>query len=287
MNAVVETRPPAGPLWRAMRAFALGVGANCPICHRRAGPQRRLGSVPVTHHAKFAVTEYGLVHCPTCDVVRLDPLPVSADLKLLYEQSSQFDDAHYTDEKQVAAMLEYYGTCLDNLALMPRAGEAMLEVGAGYAWVSRAAKLRDPAVRTIAQDVSAECATRCAWVDRYVVGTVGAVREPPKFRLISLTHVIEHLVDPLATLVELSSLLLPGGRIFITAPYRPPGWREDDGVAPWLKYSYLHVPAHVSYLSRRWFELAAERCGLELVRFDSEQDGEQAFECVLAKPERA
>jgi len=272
-------------VWRDVQAFARAIGSNCPICHRRAGEQRRLGDVPVTHHAKFAVTSYGLVRCPTCEVVRLEPLPIAGDLKLLYEQSSQFDDAHYTDEKQVAAMLEYYGSCLDNWKLMPRAGEAMLEVGAGYACVSRAAKLRDEKIVTIAQDVSAECATRCGWVDRYVVGTIDDVREPARFRLVSLTHVIEHLVDPMAALVTLSRKLLPGGRLFITAPHRPPGWRDGDGVEPWLTYSYLHVPAHVSYLSRRWFELAAERCGLELLRWDSEQDGNQAFECVLAKPD--
>jgi SAM-dependent methyltransferase len=288
MNRSESTRspPPRSALWRQLRAYAQSIGSNCPICHRRAGDQRRVGDVPVTHHARFSVADYGLVHCSGCDVVRLDPLPVADDLKLLYEKSEQFNDAHYTDPAKIAAMLEYYGTCLDNLGLMPRTGEAMLEVGAGFAWVSRAAKQRNDRVRTVAQDVTAECATRCSWVDDYVVGSLAEVGAPHSFRLISLTHVIEHLVDPLAVLVELAGRLEPGGRFFITAPFRPPGWRSTGGIEPWLSYSYLHVPAHVSYLSRRWFEFACERCGLELLRWDSAQDGDQAFEAVLAKPER-
>lgn len=274
-------------LKRELRAFGLAIGSNCPICHRRAGPQHRIGDVPVTHHKKFSVSRYALVRCSTCEVVRLDPLPNAADLSILYEESDQFTDAHYTDAEQVGRMLEYYGVCLDNLGLMPASGEAMLEVGAGFAWVARACKLRNPAVTTIAQDVTAECATRCDWVDRYVVGPIESLPASPQFKLISLTHVIEHLVDPMAVMVKLARRLSPGGRFFVTAPYRPPGWRAGDGVAPWLDYSYLHVPAHVSYLSRIWFELVAERCGLELERWDSAQDGDQAFEAVLVKPSKA
>jgi len=67
-------------------------------------------------------------------------------------------------------ILEYYGDAVRRLALLPAAGERMLEVGAGLAWVARACKAAEPAVVTIAQDVSAECADACAWVDRYHVG---------------------------------------------------------------------------------------------------------------------
>src|SRR6187549_1288965 len=54
------------------------------------------------------------------------------------------------------------------LAVRPEREVAILEVGAGLAWMCRAAKARNAACVTVAQDVSPEAATRCAWVDRYL-----------------------------------------------------------------------------------------------------------------------
>jgi len=98
--------------------------------------------------------------------------------------------------------------------------------------------------------------------------------------------VIEHLVDPQAMLLKLAPRLSPDGRMLITAPYRPSGWQPTQGLAPWLAYSYLHVPAHVSYLSRRWFELTAARAGLELLHWDASSEDGQAFEVVLGPADR-
>jgi hypothetical protein len=267
-------REPLRRAWRYLTADA------CPMCRRKAVPAD-LGTVAATHHGPFSVSEYRLVHCPACDVVRLDPLPTAEDLRTLYQRSEQFSGAHYTDEAQVERMLAYYGSCLDNHSLLPAAGEASLEVGAGYAWVSRASKQRAPQVHTVAQDVSPECASLCPWVDDYVVGEIDEVPPGLRFKLISMTHVIEHLVDPQAMVVELSRRLSPRGRMFITAPFRPVGWQPGAGIEAWRTYPYLHVPAHVGYLSERWLELTAARCGLELLRWDPAHEDGQAFEAIL------
>ena len=270
-------REPLRRAWRYVTADA------CPMCHRRAPLPTDLGTVGATHPGPFEVSEYRLVHCPACDVVRLAPLPTAEDLRTLYQRTVQFSDAHYTDDVQVERMLAYYGGCLDNYSLLPGPGEACLEVGAGYAWVSRACKQRAPQVRTVAQDVSAECARVCPWVDDYVVGDVEGVAPGLRFKLISMTHVIEHLVDPQAMVVALSRRLSPGGRLFVTAPFRPVGWQPGAGIEAWRAYSYLHVPAHVSYLSKRWLEMTAARCGLELLRWDPAHEDGQAFEAILGK----
>jgi Rps23 Pro-64 3,4-dihydroxylase Tpa1-like proline 4-hydroxylase/SAM-dependent methyltransferase len=247
-------------------------------------PPRELGTVAATHPGPFAVNSYRLLYFPDSDTIRLDPVPTPEDLDTLYRASSQFTDPHYSSPEQVERMLDYYGNCLEALELMPAAGEACLEVGAGLAWVSRACKRRDPAVRTIAQDVTDECVDQCPWVDDYRVGLLDAVPEHQQFALISMTHVIEHLTDPAAILEELAQRLQPGGKLFVTAPYRPRGWKPDHGLQPWFDYSYLHVPAHISYLSQRWFEQVSQRIGLRILRWDGRQDDHQAFEAVLMKP---
>ena len=253
----------------------------CRLCGEHG--TSTVGPVAPTHGGKFHTDAFVLQHCSRCGVVYLDPLPTSDDLKLLYEESEQFTDVHYTDPIQVGRILDYYSTALRNLRLLPDGGGRVLEVGAGLAWVSRACKKVNPEIETVAQDVSNECAQACPWVDRYFIGPIDALPDAGAFDLISLTHVIEHLADPAAMLRKLGALLAPKGKLFITAPFRPSKWRPADGIAPWLKYSYLHVPAHITYFSRRWFSQQERHCGLSVLAWDDTHEDGQAFELVLGK----
>jgi 2-polyprenyl-3-methyl-5-hydroxy-6-metoxy-1,4-benzoquinol methylase len=256
--------------------------ANLPLCRLCGAPGvSAVGAVAPTHSGNFHTKDFTLQHCVHCDVVYLEPLPTPGDLKLLYEESVQFSDAHYSAPEQVEKILEFYGTVLQSLKLAPPSGAKVLEIGAGLAWVSRACKARDPGIKTVAQDVSAECKDACPWVDRYFVGPLDMLPERGPYALISLTHVLEHLADPLAMLRQVAHLLVPGGKVFITAPFRPTRWQPGDGIAAWLSYSYLHVPAHITYFSKRWFE--KQTCGLKIEHWDSTHEDGQAFAVVLRK----
>ena len=257
------------------------LGQPCRLCGRRGAVT--LGPVSPTHPAAFETTDFRLRHCRHCDVVYLDPLPTAGDLELLYEDSVQFSDSHYTDPQQVEKILDYYGTSVRNLRLLPDSGGRILEIGAGLAWVSRACKAIRPDVTTVAQDVSSECATHCAWVDQYFVGALESLPARGPYDLISLTHVIEHLADPEAMLRSVASLLTQDGKAFITAPFRPTGWTPDQGVTPWRTYSYLHVPAHITYFSRDWFAQTLPALELDIVHWDATHENGQAFELVLRR----
>lgn len=277
--------------WRdraeAAQAPLLETAVHCRFCGTAGARHRVLGDVPLTHPGPFRQNAYRLLHCNVCDVVHLDPEPGAADLSTLYEGSVQFSDETYSGDAQALRVLEGYGRRLDRLGLVPDAGQALLEVGAGLAWISRACKQRRDGVHTVAQDVSGECAARCPWVDHYHVGPLRSLPSERRFALASMTHVIEHLTDPAAMLAELHARLLPGGKVYVTAPHRPPLWRAGDGIRPWLRYEYLHVPAHVAYLSRTWFERVAAGLGFELVGWDTSHDGHQVLEAVLRKREEA
>lgn len=254
---------------------------TCPRCGIEA-PQQSLGGFAATQPGPFSVERFELLHCACCDVVRLEPPPTADDFKQLYEGACQFADPLYREPTRVARMLDYYGRAIDQLQLLPPRDDEprLLEVGAGRAWLARAARTRHAGLVAVAQDLSGECAADCPWVDHYLVGPLEDI-DMRGFDLASLTHVLEHLPDPAGTLRWLATRLRTGGRIFITAPYRPPGYRLRHGAAPWQDYDYLHVPAHLSYLSRRWFELVAPTAGLRLVHFDATHDRGQAFEAVL------
>lgn len=264
----------------AMDVLATLFGSRCRHCGRHG--VRSLGPVAPTQPGNFSQS-FALSHCRLCEVVYLDPVPSAADLKLMYEDSAQFNDAHYTDSERVGAILDYYSSALRRLNLLPKAGERVLEVGAGLAWIARACKAIDAGITTVAQDVSSEAAVLCPWVDDYFVGPLELLPWRGSYRLVSLTHVIEHLPDPLAMLRQLASMLAPGGRIFVTAPFRPTGWKPGDGLRGWKDYSYLHVPAHITYFSRRWFDRFAPTCGLRVASWDASHEDGQAFELVLGR----
>jgi 2-polyprenyl-3-methyl-5-hydroxy-6-metoxy-1,4-benzoquinol methylase len=274
---------PAG-LAAAEREQGTQVSLDCRLCGQAKVAHRVLGHVTPTQAGAFSSHDQRLVECTVCEAIYLDPFPTLADMRALYEGSEQFTDGCYTEADHATRILGNYGRRLQHLRLFPRSGEKLLEVGAGLAWVSRVCKAHDPGIVTVAQDVSGECAAQCPWVDEYRVGLVAALPPGETYRLISLTHVIEHLLDPGQMLQELAARLLPGGHLYFVAPSRPPLWRREEGIRPWLSYSYLHVPAHVSYLSEKWFAQASRSSGLRLLKWDPSHDGHQVFEAVLQKP---
>ena len=281
-RAAAQLQP--AQLASAQREEGQAVTLDCRLCGRAGAAHRVIGHVSPTQEGAFHSRDQRLIQCAVCEAIYLDPFPTLQDMHVLYEESVQFTDACYSDADHAAQILGNYRSRLQRLRLFPQPGERLLEVGAGLAWVAQVCKQHDPGIVTVAQDVSGECAGTCPWVDDYRVGTVESLPAEPRFRLISMTHVIEHLLDPGAMLAQLTARLLPGGYLYVSAPFRPPLWRVRDGIRPWLSYSYLHVPAHVSYLSRPWFEQACRTSRLRLLRWDPSHDGHQAFEVLLQKP---
>ena len=236
----------------------------------------------MTHGGALSNTSYTLLRCTNCDVVYLDPLPCSADLRVLYEQNNQFTGLTDSQGESTLRVLRSYARRLRYLGLLPQNGDSLLEVGAGISWVSRVWKEHNPNTRTVAQDVSDECSRYSPWVDTYYVGALSELSRE-QYQLVSMTHVIEHLPAPEQTITFLRDYVRPGGHVYITAPFRPAMWKPRSGIDPWLRYSYLHVPAHISYLSKKWLSICAMKNGFELVHWDNSHDGYQVFEAVLRR----
>jgi 2-polyprenyl-3-methyl-5-hydroxy-6-metoxy-1,4-benzoquinol methylase len=254
-----------------------GSNSITPVCELRL-----IGEVEVTQAGNFFRKNYQLMHDLEQDVVWLDPKPTPEDLKAMYQDGIQFAGDVYTSPDRVRLVLEYLSGCILHRRLLPDRGSAVLEVGAGLSWMSRAAKHANPAVHTVAQDVTREAVAHCTWVDQYFVGEMADFPSTEKFDLISLTHVIEHLLDPRAMLTLLYQRLKPNGAIFVTAPYRPIGWKTGDGVDAWKSYNYMHVPAHIGYLSERFFQHVCSLLpGLKLEYWDASHEDGQAYEAIL------
>jgi hypothetical protein len=248
----------------------------CPVCSNTVSSD--LGELTNTKIAPLERAHYRLLQCHDCDIVYLSPLPTPRDLDILYIDELQFD---YYDDERARVIVDFIADRLR--AVMGRLGatelNSVLEIGAGLAWMARAAKQISPRARTVAQDITTEVADKCPWVDHYIV----ASSDDPRFDslgpydVISLTHVIEHLPDPIAMLRRLRPITK--GMIFMTAPHRPVRW--DGRIESWLKYSYNHVPGHLQYFSERGMQRMAEAAGFKVAYWDATAEEGQAFETWL------
>lgn len=275
--------------WPLRRRAAPVEARACPVC--AAADLRFIGHLDATAAIAFERNRYDLVECRACELIYISPEPSAADLNALYVGSNQFTDALYTDAKRVEAILEYMTSCLTRI--LARAGIdrrepiATLEIGAGLAWMARAAKALNPASATTAEDISPEAVHQCPWVDAYVQADVADPRVDGRapYDLISLTHVIEHLTDPVSVIARCKRLLSARGTILVTAPHRPLGWSRGSGdIALWRSYSYNHVPAHIQYFSQKSMGVLARNAGCRLAYWDARSEGGQAFEAWLSSP---
>lgn len=261
----------------------------CPVCRVPADPAGFIGTLHKTVPQTLDVDAYAFAYCPCRELVYISPAPSPDALAAMYVTGGQFESHVYTAPEHVAQALAYMTTCFENLLFHSgrRADDevAVLEVGAGLAWMCRAAKAKNPRCRTVAQDVSPEAVDRCPWVDAYLRAEVfdPILDRHAPFDVISLTHVIEHLVEPVDIVRRCKALLAPTGRILVTAPHRPPGWvAGSTDVGIWERFVHGHVPAHVQYFARGSMERLAERAGCRLVAWSEAHGGGQAFEAWLA-----
>jgi SAM-dependent methyltransferase len=259
---------------------------SCPVCGKSHA--RTIGQLKTTALLSLLKTQYEFAQCRSCGLLYISPEPPAADLRAIYVESSQFDDSAYTDPRRVALIIEYMTGCFR--AILKRSGHvaneavAVLEVGAGLAWMCRVAKSINAESVTVAQDISPEAVDKCSWVDVHVLNDIfdPAIDQHAPYDVISLTHVIEHLVDPVTVIRRCKSLLRERGVIFITAPHRPIGWKDNaTDVALWEKYSYNHVPAHIQYFSKKSMGKLAHRTGCALDYWSHGHEEGQAFEAWL------
>ncbi len=259
----------------------------CPVC---GNEERDALNVLITleNPRHVGLKSYDLLQCAVCELLYLSPLPSSEALEDIYITNTQFlDSDHYMGDRAKSALEFYAGRlrALQDRIAAKETPEKLLEIGSGLSWMSRAAKMTDRIWLTVAQDITAEAVQLCTWVDHYFVGSldkqIEQISHLGPYHIISMTHVFEHLPDPVSVLASLQRILHPGGITFITAPYRPRRWDRDPSVENWKSWSYNHVPAHLQYYNLRSLELCAEKAGMKILSFDPSGDNGEAFEAWL------
>ncbi len=264
---------------------------RCPVCSGRdsatAGANRRLGQLPITaaHVSESGLCTYDLVECTGCELIYISPLPPRNVFDSLYVLNPQFAGPVYRGPRTWLVRAYYWRRFRSLLRQYPSALQPIhiLEVGSGLSWMCRTAKWFDPRAVTVAQDVSPEASQSCPWVDHFVVGDLAEnldlIRKHAPYQVISMTHVIEHLPDPVATLKLCAWLLDQTGVLFVTAPHRPKQWNLRAPTNPmqcWRGWKYNHVPAHLQYFNRRSLGCCGALAKLRLTFYEERQEALEA-----------
>jgi 2-polyprenyl-3-methyl-5-hydroxy-6-metoxy-1,4-benzoquinol methylase len=96
-----------------------------------------------------------------------------------------------------------------------------------------------------------------ALADRFAEGQLPDVPFEGRFELVTCLEVLEHIADPLPSLVALADRLVPGGRLIASTPNLRP-------LMPW-RDTVAADPTHVSVHEPAWWRGALEHAGLRPV----------------------
>ena len=270
---------------------------SCPIC----GAQRRLTLHAGVEDGVFhcAPGQWDLHTCASCGVAYLDPRPTPASIGRAYasyythaertrhgHQSRPGASASCAGSLRNGYLNHRYGasfqpasalgwlamqamrgkkTQLDqehrHLPCLQGKGEKVLDIGCGDgAFLKRAAQIGWEAWG-IEPDAKAAARLRGFKV---LQGSLPNIPLPDaSFDFITLSHVIEHLHDPVAALKEIHRLLKPGGKVWIATPNIESFGHRLFGVT-WIG---IQSPTHLVLFNRRAIRQAFASSGFQAVHF--------------------
>ncbi len=223
--------------------------ASCPVC----GSGDRSFA--------FGGKGFRFVRCLSCGAAYQSPRPVFEDLRGRYDSSYFSYELSHEQSFFTLMMLGLRDIRFDEAArgLSPR---RFLDVGCATGMLLQEMKGRGWEVQGV--DVcrqSAEYGVRTRGVPIHAGTLEEAAFPAASFSTVHFSHLIEHLPDPRAFLLEVSRLLVPGGFAVITTPsidgfqarlFRG-GWRSA-------------IADHLVLFSRASLKRLLAECGYTLVR---------------------
>lgn len=147
---------------------------------------------------------------------------------------------------------------LESMGRIP-AETKVLDVGTGLCVFL--AEMKDLGYRCFALDPDAFAvrhAVETVGVEAGWVGTTTAMEVPGRFDLITFNKVLEHVVDPGATLAAVRDWLYPGGRVYVELPDAEGARAEAGGLLNRCEFFIEHLTIYTPSAVR----MLAERAGM-------------------------
>lgn len=217
-------------------------GIQCPVCGS--------GEVKAIVSKTVFGTEFGVYQCnaPGCQHGFTYPLPSEAVLEKMYAEEGL--NSYQLDKEALKAFGAFFSHLFtDYIPRHFRKPGSLLDVGAGLGTFMDSARSHGWEVHGIEFNGKSVELGRELFGLEIVHGNFYRLEDyfgDRKFDLINMNHVFEHVLQPLEYLDYLRRFLRPGGCVLITVP----NILSDDFKRDGARWSYIHIPAHISYFSR-------------------------------------
>ena len=107
---------------------------------------------------------------------------------------------------------------------------------------------------------------------------LGSLKPSLPFDRIVLSNVLEHMLDPKATLAEIRRLLAPGGEVWISLPNRRSWFRSMFG-RTWINW---HVPFHITHFDGDTLSRLLRESGFAVVSLKNVTPGLWVAQSIIA-----
>ena len=202
--------------------------------------------------------ELHTVVCRSCGLVAHERMPTEAELADYYASHYRLD-YHQEIKPSAHRILRAWdgGQWLLNL-LRPyvRPGSLVCEIGAGIGCTVKAFEQAGFNAMGIEPGLGFQQYGQQVLGARIELQSLEDLPREPQFDFVLLVHVLEHFRSPREALLQVRSLLRPGGRLYVECP---------NLAGPHSAPSRLFHFAHVHNFTPDTMEMLAESCGLEVV----------------------
>jgi SAM-dependent methyltransferase len=212
----------------------------------------------------------------------LDPAPIAEDIHLAYQsyfthgaqdgkpslstRIRSFCYASYQFLQQIPAAMSGLGAArqkMQQMFLYDLKPGKLLDVGCGDGKFLNLMRGLGWAVDGVDFDSKAIINAKEKYGLNLHCGALEGVNFPKEsFDAVTMSHVIEHLPDPLLLLQEVRRILKPGGRLVVTTP-NSDGYGHQKFAAYWFG---IDPPRHMKIYSPRTLRICAEKLGFREIR---------------------
>jgi ubiquinone/menaquinone biosynthesis C-methylase UbiE len=198
--------------------------------------------------AALAIADYEMRECGACGLVFADPMrPGDAAFYTWITSFPEYDATSRWEWRTMRRLLEAHGRA------------RILDVGCGDG-TFLASMVDLPGVELLGIDLNEPSVERaCAkGINARRASLEDLAKEEARFDVVTMTHVLEHVADPLGVVEGAKRLLAPGGEIVVSVPYSPTS-RE------YVRPDIMNLPPHhLTRWNMRALKKLAQRAGLAL-----------------------
>ncbi len=186
---------------------------NCNLCH-----SAELSSQPRLARLLNLSPHYDVVKCNNCSLIFLSPRPTKEEYELFYSQDETYSVNAYLD--RVKTRITFYKKRLAQIETILGNRGRLLEIGCAAGHFLNIAKANGWEVCGI--EISAplsEYARSHFGLDVRTAGTLPEASLADEcFDVVYSRHVLEHLLDPMTTLMDSLRIIKNGGVLFLEVP---------------------------------------------------------------------